>query len=796
MLNPASGHGTGPRKFSLRVIFILSTLLQVVTAVGLTGYFSFRNGQRAVNDVATHLRDKVTTQVRERLLLYVDTPHLINQLNANAIDLGGLDRQNFRYKERYFWQQIRTFPGITHNFYGTITGEYVGARRLRDGSLQVIQRDQSTSDNHYFATNELGDRTRLVQVAQGFDARKRPWYLQASKARQASWSEVYADFSTGALTVTAVKPVYDHQGSLKGVLGSDFIFSQINEFLQGLKIGTSGKIFIMERSGFLVATSTPNPTYQIIGKQTRRIKASESSNYLIRQSAAHLEQRFGNLEHIQHNHRLDFDIHGARQFLQVTPLHDGRGLDWLIVVVAPEADFMGHIKASTRITALLCLLSLVIATVVGLQTSRWIVKPILRLNTAAKQLAYGHWEQELPVQRTDEIGELADSFNRMTEQLKEAFSTLEQKVRDRTKELAQANRELENKNTLIRKIFGRYLSDDIVANLLETPDGLALGGERRKITILTSDLRGFTATAERLPPEEVIKILNFYLEYMADVITHYEGTIDEFMGDGILALFGAPTVRVDNTERAIACAVAMQQAMAPVNQQMRAWGFPALEMGIGVHTGEVVVGNIGSEKRSKYGVVGNHVNLTYRIEACTVGGQILISEAAHSEVGNLVQVESQKQVQMKGINHPITLYEISGIAGDYNLSLSRQPEIFRDLPKAIPLQYVALESKHVGDRSYSGQLVSLSCREALMQHDTHDLQLLAPLTNLKLTLMTGHATDGTEDDFYAKVLDKSAPEHCVYIHFTAMPPTVQKLLDTLYQAGKSLSPSTELYSGT
>ncbi len=338
----------------------------------------------------------------------------------------------------------------------------------------------------------------------------------------------------------------------------------------------------------LVATSTPDPTYRISSNQTQRVKAAESKNYLVQQSAQHLEKKFSDWQQIQHSQLLDFDIQGARQFLQVTPLQDGRGLDWLIVVVVPEADFMGQIKASTRITALLCLLSLTIATVIGLQTSNWIVKPIQRLNTAAKQLADGCWEQDLPIERGDEIGELAESFNSMTKQLKESFETLEEKVRSRTQALAQANRALENKNILIRNIFGRYLSDEIVTNLLENPVGLQLGGTRRKITILISDLRGFTATAERLSPEQVITILNFYLEYMADVITRYEGTIDEFMGDGILTLFGAPTIRDNDTERAITCAIAMQQAMIPVNQQMQEWGFPTLEMGIGIHTGEVV----------------------------------------------------------------------------------------------------------------------------------------------------------------------------------------------------------------
>ncbi|MDX2244871.1 MAG: adenylate/guanylate cyclase domain-containing protein [Leptolyngbyaceae cyanobacterium bins.302] len=770
------------RKLPLRSIFILSTLIQVVTAVGLAGYFSYRNGQRAVNEVAVQLRDEVTARVKERLLSYVETPHLINQLNANEIEFDNLEQQDSQNKEKYFWHQIRTFPLITYNFYGSVTGEYLGARRTPEGDLQIIQRNPATGENRYFSTNAKGERTRLIQAVKHFDARQRPWYQKAARTGKPTWSEIYPDFSTKALAITAVKPIYDAQNQLKGILGSDFIFSQVNEFLQQLKIGKSGKVFIMERSGMLVATSTADLTHQILGNQTHRVKASNSDSYLIRQSAQHLEQQFGSLQAIQHSLLSDFDIRGARQFLQVTPLRDRWGLDWLIVVVVPEADFMGQIQETTNITIFLCLVALVVATVVGLQTSRWIVRPILRLNTAAKQLAQGHWDQKLPIQRADEIGELANSFSSMTNQLKSAFETLEQKVRDRTENLAQANRELENKNALIRQVFGRYLSNEVVTNLLETPDGLALGGERRKITILTSDLRGFTATAERLQPEEVIKILNFYLEYMADVITRYEGTIDEFMGDGILALFGAPTVRMDDTERAIACAIAMQQAMIPVNQQMQAWGFSPLEMGIGVHTGEVVVGNLGSEKRTKYGIVGSHVNLTYRIEACTVGGQILVSEDVMNEVGELLHIVRKQQVQMKGVHHPISLYDIGGIAGTHNLFLPQPEEHFLELAEAIPVQYVALESKQVGDRCHHARLVKLSDREALIQHSVgiFDQTLPPALTNLKLTFEQQIASAEIGEDFYAKVLEKPAPEHSFYIHFTALPPTLRAYLDRLY----------------
>ncbi|NEQ39034.1 MAG: adenylate/guanylate cyclase domain-containing protein [Okeania sp. SIO3I5] len=334
----------------------------------------------------------------------------------------------------------------------------------------------------------------------------------------------------------------------------------------------------------------------------------------------------------------------------------------------------------------------------------------------------------------------------------------------------------------IRKTFGRYLTDEVVATLLESPEGLKLGGERRKITILTSDLRGFTATSERLSPEEVVKILNFYLGYMADVITKHQGTIDEFMGDGILVLFGAPITREDDPTRAIACAIDMQLAMEPVNKQMKEWGLTPLEMGIGINTGEVVVGNIGSCKRTKYGIVGSQVNLTYRIESYTTGGQVLISETTLNEVGSIIKINGEKEVMPKGVKKPITIYDVGGLGGKYNLVLRKEEEIYLPLKEAISLHYVVLDGKNIGDSLNNGSLVKLSEKEAEIQGVSSGGNIPPPLINIKLNFVW----EGKEsEDVYGKVLEKKAENGNFYIRFTAKPPDVSAKLESLYKSLQS-----------
>lgn len=340
---------------------------------------------------------------------------------------------------------------------------------------------------------------------------------------------------------------------------------------------------------------------------------------------------------------------------------------------------------------------------------------------------------------------------------------------------AGVNTYLAHSASQIRRTFSRYLSDQIVANLLENPDNLRLGGATRRITILTSDLRGFTALSEQLSPAQVVKILNLYLGYMSDIINDYQGIIDEFMGDGILVIFGAPKIKENDNhpDRAVACAIAMQKAMEQVNQTMREHGFPEQEMGIGINTGQVVVGNIGSEKRTKYSVIGSAVNLAFRIESYTTGGQIFISEDTHQALNNhRLAIQSKVEVYPKGIKRPITIYDVTGIGGDlYNLALMPEETPLQSLPQPIAVEYVVLEGKQVGAEHHAGSLHKLSAKTALLH--IKETEPIALLTNLKLVIQAQSApADVCETDIYAKVQQRGATEQDYVITFTARSPKV------------------------
>lgn len=333
-------------------------------------------------------------------------------------------------------------------------------------------------------------------------------------------------------------------------------------------------------------------------------------------------------------------------------------------------------------------------------------------------------------------------------------------------EIQRLAEQLEVRNIFIRKTFGRYLTDEVVNSLLESPKGLELGGERRKVTILMSDLRGFTSLSERLTPEQVITILNRYLETMTDVIMKYQGTIDEFIGDAILVLFGAPVWNENDSQRAVACAVAMQLAMNSINEGNRREGVPEIEMGIGINTGDVVVGNIGSAKRAKYGVVGSHINLTSRIESYTIGGQILISDATLKDTGAILRIGGKMKVEAKGTANPITIYDVKGIEGEYNLLLPEKKEALVLLHQTIHLKYTVLEGKHISGTFFEGSLVKLSVSGGEL-YSEHPLALLS---NIKMNI-TGINGEVVPGDIYAKVIENSTDnDNSFYLRFTSIPP--------------------------
>jgi adenylate cyclase len=350
---------------------------------------------------------------------------------------------------------------------------------------------------------------------------------------------------------------------------------------------------------------------------------------------------------------------------------------------------------------------------------------------------------------------------------------------EQQRKLQELNTALELRNRFIRETFGSYLSDEIVDTILKK-GGLKIEGEKRRATILMADLRGFTSISERLPAEDVVAMINIYLETMTEIIQKYQGTIDEFIGDGILVIFGAPILRPDDPRRAVACAVEMQLAMTSVNARNRQAGYPEVALGVGINTGEVVVGNIGSQKRIKYAVVGCAVNLTARIESYTVGGQIFISESTLSECGDICRIDTAIQVMPKGVKKPLTIHEVGGIGGDFQLFLPPKKEItWIELKHGLRVQFTVVDWKHTGELGHGGAITKIAHNMVEIQSEV----LPSPLANLRISLYEPDDHEIT-DDLYGKVVTLLS-EHppTLRVHFTSVPPEAEAVLAKFLGAG-------------
>ncbi|NES20717.1 MAG: PAS domain S-box protein [Symploca sp. SIO3E6] len=439
-------------KMPLRLVLVIPFVVQTFAAMGLTGYLSFRNGQQAVNDLASQLHNEVCDRIIGHLNSYLATPYLLNQILADAAVRGQLQTQSTS-SELFLWQQLQSldslkssssgsvelFDSINTIQLGTEQGEYLGAGFSLDGSLVIKAADSSTnSDFHTYATDSQGNRTQLLRVREDYDPRIRPWYKRTVEVDQTAWSPIYVMFSHRMLGMTVSEPIKDDTETLLGVVGTDVLLDNISQFLGSLKIGQTGQTFIIERSGLLVASSTQQQPFYVDDDQAKRLLAIHSSDHLMRGTAQYLTEEFADLSQIKQPQQLKFfftqkgNANSGNQLLLVAPFQNGRGLDWLIVVVVPESDFMEQITRNNHNTLWLCLGALGLASVLGFFTSDWITSPIFRLSAASRAIANGELAQKVTVKGIKELRVLADSFNQMAQQLQGSFYELEERVEERT----------------------------------------------------------------------------------------------------------------------------------------------------------------------------------------------------------------------------------------------------------------------------------------------------------------------------------------------------------------------------
>lgn len=418
---------------SIRKVVPTVIVIQIFAAVGLIGWLSFRSGQKSVNMLATELSSEVSDRIESEVKNYLATPHVFHQVTLATVRYGNLDLDNFAQLKRYFWSQTPVSKAWDYSYYGNEQGEVVGVQHgTQTGKTLLTIKDETTGPQR--ETYELDDRGEMLGLISqsNYDPRLRPWYEAAKERGEPTWSPVYLDVFNSVLTVTAVTPVYSNNtNQLRGVLAVDISLSQLSDLLRSFDISPAGKAFIIERSGEMVATSAEEQPFATTDNEQARLLAINSTDPLIQATAREVSEQFDNLNQIDSEKNLKFAIDGDRQLVTVNPIQDARGLNWLIVVTVPEADFMEYIYQNTRSTIVLCLIALLVAAILGILISRWLLQPIIRLSAAARDIEERTFEPQALAdiaQRNDEVGQLGRVFQQMASKVYDREQGLKQQL--------------------------------------------------------------------------------------------------------------------------------------------------------------------------------------------------------------------------------------------------------------------------------------------------------------------------------------------------------------------------------
>ena len=466
----------------LRTVLIVPFLGQIVGTVGLVGYLSLRSGQKAVEALIINLGEEVSDRIEQKVLGLLEKPHLLLQTSLGVAKSGNLNLDNFPQLQCFFLAQIQQHNSFNHLGFGNERGELLSVEHPESaiGSEIVVKvKDEATGSQWItYGLDNQCHRTELLKKKK-YDPRSRDWYQAAVVAEKATWSPLYRSVLHQEIEISAAAPVYSQGGELLGVFYSELTLSVLTDFLKNLNISPSGQALIIERSGEMVASTLGLPFDVAPEGEPEQLEAIASNHPLIRSTAQKLLEQFGSFNQIQEKSSVLLDNGQERIIVQVRPLQDGRGLDWLILVAVPTNDFMEQINANTSTTIGLCFAALIVAILMGMGTARWIIQPIRRLNASAKKLSQGEWDATSEIDRSDEVGQLAKSFNSMAEQLQESFNILEERIDERTALLSQTNQQL------ITEVAHRQRVEEKLRQSLQTLSDFKYALEQSAIVAIT-----------------------------------------------------------------------------------------------------------------------------------------------------------------------------------------------------------------------------------------------------------------------------------------------------------------------
>jgi hypothetical protein len=481
-------------RFSLPIIIVTPVLIGVTASIG----FSFVAGQQEIETLVRQVSEKSTNIIELKIQSYLEKPQILMESKLAAVHSGNLKLDNFSELQRSFWYQLQQESILSNIYFSNEKGEFLSVENYNRKVILKIRDESTGAKRNLYQLDSQGNRAKLI-TSIPYDPRDRPWYKFVKESEKLVWTPIYNDSTTNALTISLAMPILEPKtGKFQGALVTDVTLQELSDYLRKLSISPTGKAFILERSGSLVATSSQEqPVKTVKGKQ-EQLKVTQSQEPIVQATGQYLSDNKG-LEAIESKQQFSFTFRGDTHFVEVTPIQDRQGLNWLLVVVISKADFTKDIYAYTRFTIILGIIIAGGAVILGLLMVHWIDQPIQDLYKAAKAIESDNFDAsslEGVTSRDDEFGELGKVFLAMAQMIysrEQSFKKILNQLQTQNTKI-QSSRGLEishnqayyweellKESQKVRTKFENFPESPVVQNQPKTLDENALGEKQRII---------------------------------------------------------------------------------------------------------------------------------------------------------------------------------------------------------------------------------------------------------------------------------------------------------------------------
>lgn len=606
-------------KFSVLGLFLTLFIATILTIVLITSY-RFYQSQMVLSK---QQMETVSREVQRELLAILHPAQQSAELVVELIEKNTINVTNKQQVEDFSMQLLLSIRNAAMVYWSDTKGNFIIARREPDGTIssEIINHDVSPATDIQTFRDQSGNVIKtVVKPTINYDPRERPWYQNAVHKKSFTWSNAYIFFSGAGKTlgITAAAPVYRDK-QLIGVVGIDMQLRKLSEFLNGQKIGKTGIAYIVNESERLVAHPSLIKTQNSTSTEPTLTPIAELPTWQSAPFEQFKKTGIKQFNYLDHGHTY------IASFESVPEFEDKK---WTIAVLVPENDFVGELKQANIMTIQIAILILILGITLITIYSRQISKSLGKLVAVTTRIKEFNLEETPPIHtHIQEISFLADAIDEMRSGLRS---------------------------------FQKYVPADLVRILVKKGMGDHIGGSKKDITIFFSDIKSFTTIAEKIPPEEMMQHLCDYFDAVTNIIRENSGTIDKYIGDAVMAFWNSPVADDQHCFHACLSALQFQEKLTLLNAQWREEGKPELPTRIGIHTGDAIVGNLGSSTRVNYTAVGDNINLASRLETINniYGTKIAVSDSVVETVGDFFVFRILDCIAVKGKEIQHNVYEL------------------------------------------------------------------------------------------------------------------------------------------